>query len=217
MQLKSFVVEHTTIVSPPLLPEIALRLATEIDPLWRVTQAWLDEKSIAPPYWAFAWVGGQALARFVLDHREIVAKKRVLDFASGSGVVGIAARLAGAAHVVATEIDPLAVEAIRSNASHNGVTIDARAIDLVDDALDELDVVLAGDVCYEQPMADRVGGWLRDRARAGRDVILGDPGRSYLLPPDALVEIARYDVASFSDVEGSSTRSTGVFRVVSDR
>jgi predicted nicotinamide N-methyase len=212
-----FILEHTALVAPPLLPEIRLHLATEITPLWTKTQAWLDEKKIPPPYWAFAWVGGQALARFVLDHPEHVRDKRVLDFASGSGLVAIAASRSGAARVVASEIDALARRAIalnaQVNAKVNDVAIEIVDRDFVDDALDDVDVLLAGDVLYEQPMASRVGPWLCDRARAGRVVTIGDPGRNHILAARHLEELARYDVPALADVESAEVRSTGVFRV----
>jgi predicted nicotinamide N-methyase len=202
-----FILDHTELVSPPLLPEIRLRLAKEMTPLWTKTQ------QSSPPYWAFAWVGGQALARFVLDRPEHVRGKRVLDFASGSGLVAIAAKKSGAARVVASDVDPMAVCAIESNARANDTEIEITCDDLVGDALDDVDLLLAGDVCYERPMADRVGAWLCDRARAGRDVVIGDPGRSHLLAPDRLLELARYDVSTIDDVESTNVRSTGVFRV----
>ena len=208
-----FIVENTALAALPLLPEIRLHLATEITPLWTKTQAWLDEEQIAPPFWAFAWVGGQALARFLLDHPEHVRGQRVVDFASGSGLVAIAAAKTGAARVVATEIDPLARRALELNAAANGATIEIAGDDLVGDPLDAFDVLLAGDVLYEQPMASRVGPWLRDRAGAGRCVLIGDPGRNHLLPARHLEELARHDVPALADVESAALRSTGVFRV----
>jgi len=213
--LDRFVLEHTTLVSPPLLPELRLHLATEVTPLWQATQAWLDDARIQPPFWAFAWVGGQALARFVLDRSERIRGKRVLDFAAGSGLVGIAAMRSGAASVTCADVDPLALRAAALNARANDVELELSGEDLVDRSavLHRFDVVLAGDVCYEQPMADRVGAWLRRLARDGVEVVIGDPGRDYLLPKAALVELARFEVSSFADVESTATRSTGVFRV----
>ena len=208
-----FILDHTALASPPLLPEIRLHLATEITPLWTKTQAWLDQNQIPPPYWAFAWVGGQALARHLLDHPDLVNGKRVLDFASGSGLVAIAAKKARAARVVASELDAVAQRAIDLNATANDVAIEITGGDLVGDPLSDFDVLLAGDVLYEQPMASRVGPWLVDRARAGRVVLLGDPGRNHPLAAAHLEELARLDVPAFADVESAALRSTGVFRV----
>lgn len=215
MKGEAFIVESTALASPPLLPEIRLHLATEVTPLWHATEAHLAQAQIEPPFWAFAWAGGQALARHLLDHAELVRGRRVLDFASGSGLVAIAAALAGAAEVIAVELDPLAVTAIGLNARASGVRVDARLADVIESEpewLADREVILAGDVCYDRAMTDRVRPWLAARARAGALTLLGDPGRAYLDPSD-LVEIARHVVPTIDDVEGQREKTGVVFRV----
>ena len=209
-----FIRNHTAIAATSLVPEIDLHLATEITPLWHASESWLHAHGVPPPFWAFAWAGGQALARYILDHPAIVAGKRVLDFAAGSGIVGIAAARAGARHVVSSDIDPFAEVVIRMNATLNRVGIMVEKDDAVGHPLDDYDVLLAGDVCYERPMANVVTPWLRDRARAGLTVLLGDPGRAYLLPRDGREELARYEVPVSADVEGRAIRTGAVFRVL---
>ena len=210
----AFILSHTELAAPPLCPEIALHLATELTTLWTVTEAWLAERGVPPPYWAFAWAGGQALARLVLDRPELVRGRAVLDFASGSGLVAIAAALAGAARVVATDVDPVAVRAIGLNARRAEVAIEATSRDVIDDPCARFDVVLAGDVCYEQPMSSRVLPWLASLARAGKTVLVGEPGRTYA-PTTGVEELARYDVETVADVEGVARKIGRVLRVTS--
>jgi predicted nicotinamide N-methyase len=206
----AFIRRETAVAAPPLVPEIRLHLATELVPLWQATEAKLAEHGLPPPYWAFAWPGGQALARHVLDHADLVRGRRVLDFAAGSGLSAIAAALAGAASVAAAEIDPFAIAAIGLNARLNGVAVETLAQDVVGDAGD-WDIVLAGDVCYERPMAERVAAWLGRLARRGTTVLMGDPGRNYL-PADGLAEIARYQVPTSLELEDRTLRETVVWR-----
>ncbi len=160
-----FVRDNTTLTTAPLLPEITLHLATEVTPLWMATEETLAEKNLPPPYWAFAWPGGQAVARLLLDRPDLVAGKSVLDFAAGTGIVGIAAMKAGAARVQACEIDRFALAAIRLNAEANGVEVKPVSVDLIGRDLPGIDIVLAGDVCYEKPMAEKVTVWLRQSPR----------------------------------------------------
>ncbi|GAC1366528.1 MAG: methyltransferase [Polyangiales bacterium] len=207
-----FVRAHTAVASPPMLPELRLHLATELSPLWEKTQDWLDEVGLPPPYWAFAWAGGQAVARFLLDTPDVVRGTSVLDFGAGSGMIAIAAARAGAKRVTANDVDAFALAAIPLNAALNEVAVTVVGDDLVGTAVDA-QLLLAGDVCYEQPMAGRVGAWLRERARAGATVLLGDPGRSHLVPKEHLVELARYEVPTHADVEGRDVRTAGVWRV----
>jgi len=169
---------HTRVAHPPLVPEITLHLATEITPIWQATEAWLAEQGMEPPFWAFAWPGSIALARLVLDEPALVAGRRVLDFAAGCGLAAIAAARAGAALVEACEIDPLAVAATRLNAELNGVAVTALHQDMVGEAC-RWDVILAGDVCYEAPMARHILPWLRAMAGQGALVLMADPGRAY--------------------------------------
>ena len=193
----------------PLVGEVTLLLADDIHRTWSRT----DEE--APPFWAFAWAGGQALARHVLDHPDVVAGRRVLDLASGSGIVAIAAALAGAIHVVASDSDARARVATRRNAALNGVTLDVVG-DLVGEDADadlDVDVVLAGDVFYEQPMARRMLGFLDEAAGVGVDVLVGDPGREYL-PRRRVTPLATYDVPGTGDLEGRAVTPTTVHRFV---
>ena len=208
----AFVAAQTVLATPPLVPEIRLHLATEITPLWQATEARLAESGVAPPYWAFAWPGGQAVARHLLDHPALVAGKRVLDFAAGSGLAAIAAAMAGAARVEAAEIDALACAALALNAAANGVAVACRTADLVDGP-GAWDVVLAGDVCYERPMAERVMPWLRRLAGRGALVLMGDPGRNYL-PASGLAEVARLVVPTSRELEDRTERETVIWRVL---
>jgi predicted nicotinamide N-methyase len=210
----AFVRSNTAVGRPPLVPEIALHLATEVTPLWHATEASLARGAVPPPFWAFAWAGGQALARYLLDHPEQVAGREVLDIGSGSGIVAIAAALAGAAAVTAAEIDPFGAAAIGLNAALNGVTLKIERRDLLDRAAAGWGVALAGDVCYEEPMSSRAVALLRRiAARPGRLALLGDPGRAYL-PREGLVERARYLVPTSRELEDREGREGAVFGVL---
>ena len=208
-----FIRSNTTVTRTPLLPEIALHLATEITPLWEATEESLRESNVPPPYWAFAWPGGQAVARLVLDRPELVAGKSVLDFAAGTGLVGIAAMMAGAARVQSCDIDRFALSAIALNAEANGVEVKAVSADLVDRPLPGIDVVLAGDVCYEKPMADRVTAWLRGIAATGTLVLLGDPGRAYV-PTSGIERVGQYAVPTSLELEDREMRETTIWRLL---
>jgi predicted nicotinamide N-methyase len=208
----AFVRRNTAITAPQLVPEICLYLATEITPIWQATEETLARCALPPPFWAFAWAGGQALARYLLDHPTEVAGRSVLDFAAGSGLVAIAAAKAGATSVFATEIDHLAAAAIAANAALNDVAIAVRTMDLLDTIDSRWEVVTAGDVCYERPMADRVMGWLRMLAARGVLVLLGDPGRAYL-PSEGLVERAHYLVSTSRELEDRECRDTVIWEV----
>ncbi|WP_158817048.1 methyltransferase [Methylocapsa sp. S129] len=206
----AFILAHTRLLAPPLAPEIQLQLADEATELWQKTEDELGEIGLPPPFWAFAWAGGQGLARHILDHPDLVAGRRVLDFASGSGLVAIAAAKAGACAVEASEIDEFALAAIALNATQNNVSLSVRAGDLV--GRDEgWDVVLAGDVSYQQDMAEAVTLWLGALARRGAQVLIGDPWRSYLAR-DLLEPIAEYSVPTTRALEDSEIKRTGVFR-----
>lgn len=208
----AFIVGNTLLTTPPLIPEFRLHLATEITPLWQATEATLETVGLPPPYWAFAWVGGQAVARHILDHPELVRGRRVLDFAAGCGLIALAAARAGAAAVTAVDIDPFALAAIRLNAAANGLEVAVSSQNVVGAARCGAEVVLAGDVCYERPMAEAVIAWLRAEAAGGALVIIGDPGRSYL-PRTGLTALARHLIPTCSDVEDSDVKSTTVWRV----
>ena len=207
---RAFILENTRWLNPALTPHIRLRLADEVVRLWQMTEDDLGRIGLPPPFWAFAWAGGQALARYVADHPEVVADKRVLDFASGSGLVAIAAAKAGAGLVEASEIDEFALAAIALNAEVNDVALTVRPGDLI--GCDEgWDVVLAGDVSYERDMAGAVTDWLQALAGRGALVMIGDPGRAYLAR-DKLEEIAHYAVPVTRDLEDAEIKRTGVYR-----
>lgn len=188
--------QHTAPRAVPLVPEIRVHTANEITPVWR------DVDLV--PYWCIPWAGGQALARWVLDNADVVRGRRVLDFGSGSGLVGIAAKLAGAAHVLAADVDPFAKTAAETNAALNGVTLEIVTRDFVGDPVD-VDVLLAGDVWYEREPAAGFDAWFRTLAAR---VVTGDPGRSYV--PTDLVELAVYDVPTPLDLEGAASKTTRV-------
>ncbi len=205
-----FIRANTRLLAVPHAPESSLQLADEATALWEKTEEELGEIGLPPPFWAFAWAGGQALARYLLDNRRLVAGRRVLDFASGSGLVAIAAALAGARSVEASEIDSFAIDAIAINAAANGVTIAPRAGDIVG-ADGGWEVVLAGDVSYERDMAGRVTAWLEGLAARGALVLIGDPGRSYLAR-EKLVAVADYRVPVTRALEDSEIKRTHVWR-----
>ena len=207
----AFVAGHTVVGTAPLVPQIRLHLASEITPIWQASEAWLARAGIEPPFWAFAWPGGQAMARHVLDHPELVAGRRVLDFAAGGGIAAIACAMAGAASVEAAEIDPLAIAAIALNAALNDVAVIPLADDLVGIA-SRWDLILCGDVCYEAPMTRHILPWLR-RCAATTCVHVADPGRAYL-PDSGMDELARYDVATSLELEDRTLRPTTLYRLL---
>jgi predicted nicotinamide N-methyase len=174
-----FIRANTELAAAPLVPEIRLHLAAESLPIWRKTEEELGQMNVPPPYWAFAWAGGQALARFILDNRQLVAGRRVLDLGAGSGLVSIAAMLAGAAQAIASDIDGLALAAIQLNAEANGVGVETTATDLLASAPDDAEVVLVGDLFYERALAERVLAFVEAARQGGAEVLVGDPRRSY--------------------------------------
>ncbi|MDP1630865.1 MAG: methyltransferase [Caulobacter sp.] len=208
---RAFIVDNTRLQAPPHAPELTLHLADEITPLWRLTEEALAEIGLPPPFWAFAWAGGQALARHLLDHPEIVAGRRVIDFATGSGMVAIAAMKAGAARVMAADIDGFCAAAVALNAAANGVGVEFTDVDLLDaPAPDWADVILAGDICYEQPLAGRVLAWLTAARAAGKTVLIGDPGRTYF-PKTGLTLLAEYQVQTTRELEDFEVKRTRVW------
>lgn len=206
----AFIRANTALLPSPLVPEVRLHLATEAVPLWQLTEEALQEKGLPPPFWAFAWAGGQALARYILDNPEMVRDRQVVDFAAGSGLVAVAAALSGARSVLAVDVDPFSVTACELNAVANGVTVTVSGDDIVGQPLPEADVLLAGDICYEQPLAGRVERWFRSLVAAGTPVIMGDPGRTYR-PSGGMRRLAHYAVPTTRELEDNDVRSTDVW------
>lgn len=204
----AFILANTALIAPPLVPEIRLHLATEVVPLWRKTEEELEAEGVPPPYWAFAWAGGQALARYVLDHANETRGRSVLDFGSGSGIVAIAAAMTGAC-VLAADIDEFAAAAIALNAKANGVTLDITQDDVIGRE-DAWDIILVGDMCYERPLAERLLAWLTAGAANGARVFLGDPGRSYF-PKSGVEKLATFHVQTTRELEDREIRETSVY------
>ena len=205
----AFVHDNTTLQEVPDLGGIRLHLADAMHDLWHKTHAELDEIGVPPPFWAFAWAGGQGLARHVLAHPELVRGRQVLDFATGSGMVAIAAFQSGAVKVIAADIDPFSAAAAGLNAVANGVTIAVRLGDLI--GTDEgWDVVLAGDIFYDRAFADRFEPWLRALSGRGATVVVGDPGRAYL--PKDLEYLATHFIAVSRDIEDADEKRCDVWR-----
>jgi predicted nicotinamide N-methyase len=207
---EDFIRANTALGSPPHVPEIRLHLADEAHDLWLKTEDELDALGLPPPFWAFAWAGGQGLARHIIDNPELVKGKSVLDFASGSGLVAIAAKHAGAAHVAAADIDPWSATAARLNAAANDVEFEISQTNIVGTDLG-WDVVLAGDVFYDQAMTSLILPWFLDLARRGAVVLVGDPGRSYC-PREGMELLATYQVPVTRALEDSEIKRTSVFR-----
>jgi len=206
------ILEHTDVSTPGLCPEISLYLITPDSPLWRATENEAARRGVPWPFWAFAWSGGQALTRYVLDHPDLVEGKAVLDFGSGSGMVAIAAALCGANEVLAADIDATAVEAAALNAELNGVELDITARDLVGDLSRDWDVILAGDMYYDAGESERSSVWLLELAARGARVIIGDPDRGFLDTAEAEL-LATYDAPADNDADGTRTVSTGVYEI----
>ena len=206
----AFILENTRLQRPPHTPELQLYLADEITPIWRMTEEELDRLGLPPPFWAFAWAGGQALARYVLDHPGEVAGQPVVDFATGSGLVAIATMKAGAARVLGADIDIFCRAAVALNAGANDVAVAFTERDLLNTPPPASGVLTAGDICYEQPLAGRVLAWLRAAHDAGARVLIGDPGRTYF-PKNGLVQLAEYQVETTRELEDFAVKRTGVW------
>ena len=212
---EGFIRANTALEAPAMVPEFRLWLASKYVPIWQATEAWLEEQNVDPPYWAFCWPGGQAIARYLLDNPILVEGLRVIDFAAGSGVSSLAAARAGAASVVANDIDALSLVAARLNARANDLAFDVSREDWLagPEGAPDADIVIAGDVCYERDMSTRALAWLRGHARLGRLVLLGDPGRNYF-SAQGLEERARYDIPTSLQLENRGMRETVVWRVL---
>ena len=208
-QAERFIVDNTAILAPPHVPELRLHLADEAHDLWQQTEDELEAIGLPPPFWAFAWAGGQALARYLLDHPGAVAGRRVVDFATGSGLVAIAAAKAGAEAIVAVDIDPFCRTAVALNASLNGVAVDFSAQNIVGTPI-ETDILLAGDVFYDREMADAIVPWFESLAARGITVLVGDPGRAYC-PRERLHRRATYEVPVTRVLEDADVKRTEVW------
>lgn len=206
----AFILANTRFQPVPNAPEVSLWLADEITPIWKLTEEELGELGLPPPFWAFAWAGGQAVSRWLLDHSDQVAGRSVLDFATGSGLVGIAAMKAGAASVLATDVDPFCGAAVALNARANGVVIQFADRNLLVAPPPPVDLICAGDVCYEGPMAKQVIDWLTTARKNGSRVLIGDPGRTYL-PKSGLTLLAEYRVQTTRELEDSEIKRTCVW------
>jgi predicted nicotinamide N-methyase len=210
---EAFIRANTVLATAPHVPEIRLHLATEITPIWQATETWIAAHNVDPPFWAFAWPGGQALARHVLDHPTLVAGKRVLDFAAGGGIAAIACAMAGAPSVEAAEIDDLALAAIRLNATANNT--DVRLVRDVVGTACCWDLILCGDVCYEAPMTGHIMPWLTIMADSS-EVWIADPGRAYL-PKTGLARLATYQITTTLELEDRPSREVTIYRLVGGR
>jgi predicted nicotinamide N-methyase len=207
---EAFIRANATLSAPPHVPELRLHLADEAHDLWKKTEEELAGIGLPPPFWAFAWAGGQGLARHVLDHPSLVLDRRVLDFATGSGLVAIAACLAGAVDIIAADIDPFCRVACRLNGAANGVECAFSDEDLIGTD-DGWEIVLAGDVFYDRELAARLTPWFSSLHRRGAEVLVGDPGRSYL-PKERLQACATYQVPVSRALEDSEVKKTTVWR-----
>ncbi|MBI3968467.1 MAG: methyltransferase [Chloroflexi bacterium] len=207
---QAFVLQHTRLQSPPLVPELYLHLADEVTPIWQLVEADRGDADVPLPFWATAWAGGQAIARYLLDHPKEVSGRRVLDLATGSGLCAIAAVKAGAVDVLAVDVDPISEAAVALNADANDVIVPFLRRDLLDAKPPSTDLILAGDVCYEKQLAERVLTWLRSAKARGARVLLGDPNRNYL-PREGLVRLADYHVPTTREVEGMDSKVAAVF------
>ena len=212
MSKAEFIRQNTSVMSPPLVPEIRLHLAHEAVPLWLKTEEELGEMGLAPPFWAFAWAGGQALARYVLDHAGAVGNLRVVDLATGSGLVAIAAVQAGSSSIVAIDIDEFATTAAEMNAELNQVKLEIKLEDVLHQRPPLADIILVGDLFYEKTLAARCLKWLRQAQEHGAKVFIGDPGRSYL-PKEQLEELAEYNVPVTRDLEDAEIKKTSVWQL----
>jgi predicted nicotinamide N-methyase len=212
MELEDFIRASTAIEAPPLVPEIRLHLATELTPLWHATESYLNQRNIGAPFWAFAWVGGQALARYILDRPTVAEGKRIVDIGSGGGIVSIAAAMAGAAQVTALDIDPLAASVCRMNAALNRVAaeIATETADALTYDLTPFDLVLVGDVCYTRGESRDLAEHVR---RQPAPVLFGDPGRQFL-PRADLEHLAAYTVPTSKEIEADDISEASVWRMI---
>lgn len=209
---EAFIRANTRVLAPPLVPEIALHLAEESLPIWQKTEEELGQMNLPPPYWAFAWAGGQALARYVLDNPTLLSGKRVLDLGAGSGLTAIAGMKAGAARVLASDLDLIALAAIHLNAALSGVEVSTTADNLLERAPGAFDVVLVGDLFYERALADLVLRFIGEASAAGALVLIGDPQRNYF-PRGRFASVGEYRVPVTRELEDAEIKRTSVWRL----
>lgn len=212
VSVTAFIVANTRPLAPPLVPEIVLHLAEESVPIWQKTEEELGEMNVPPPYWAFAWAGGQALARYILDNPALLEGKSVLDLGSGSGLTAIAAMKVGAASALASDLDLISLAAIRLNAAHNGVKVGTTADNLLEKPPGAFDVVLVGDLFYERTLAELVSRFIDDAAAAGALVLIGDPQRNYF-PKGRFASAGEYRVPVTRELEDAEIKRTSVWRL----
>lgn len=210
-QIAAFIVANTRLISPTLVPEIKLYLAEESLPIWQKTEDELGLINSPPPFWAFAWAGGQALARYVLDNPELLAGKTVLDLGTGSGLQAIAAKRAGAGPVLAADIDAFSCAAAHLNARVNGFEIETTTENLLLNPPASFKAVLIGDLFYERPLAEKVTSFAAQAANQGALVLIGDPERTYF-PRDKFTKVAEYQVPVTRELEDADIKNTAVWR-----
>jgi len=210
LDLTAFIKANLPLASAPSIPNVRLHMATPRSGLYRLAMA--DDSDLMPPYWAYPWAGGAVLAHYLLNHPETVTGKRVVDLGTGSGLIAIVSMKCGAAHVLAVDIDAKAIAAARLNADANDVVIETRLGDIIEDTPPAADIILAGDIFYDEALAERVLPFLERCRTAGLDVLIGDPGR-VPLPTNSLVQIADYAVPDFGGAKGNSTANSAVFRL----
>lgn len=211
---EAFIRAQTRPLPVSSVPPIRLYQADEVTPLWLMTEQDMATQRLAPPFWAFAWSGGQALARYILEHPEIVRGRQVLDIACGSGLVGIAARLAGAQSVLCNDIDAYAGVAVALNAELNNVELAFTGDDLLAGPIPDVDIILAGDICYEKPMTDAMLTYFRRAAPHKIEVYIGDPHRTYF-PKTGLIRLADYDILTNADIEDAAVKPASVWKLES--
>ena len=209
---RTFVLENTTLSSPPLIPEIKLYLAEESLPVWQKTLDELCQDNVPPPYWAFAWAGGQALARYLLDNPHLITNKTVLDLGAGSGLTALAARKAKATRVLAADVDQISCAAARLNAEANNLPLETTSEDVLNDLPAPFDVLLVGDLFYERPLANRVMAYLEAAQDNGSEILVGDPERTYF-PRDRFTQLGLYDVPVSRELEDCDLKATAVWRL----
>jgi predicted nicotinamide N-methyase len=207
----AFIRDNTRLLAPPLVPEIVLHLAEESLPIWRKTEVELGEMNVPPPYWAFAWAGGQAVSRYILDNPTLVAGRTVLDLGSGAGLAAVAAAKAGASDVLAADIDPVSLIAAEINAIANGVAIRTTSEDLLASPPPPFDVVIVGDLFYERALADHVLAFVAAALARSPLILIGDPQRSYF-PRGRFEKLAEYRVPVTRELEDSEIKLTAVWK-----